>query len=160
MLWFLFHNIITHFTFMEVQTRNLSVFLLGTVIYTVLYSWLGTFSREQNPFFNGIFNFFYYIVLADAFAMGVLYKNYFGRPIHAEVKETLGASYTATNVEPITHIEINEPNIPVVQAVPELLGYVDSGSDYESDADSSEGFAKDSALGEAFNTNGISNADS
>lgn len=156
MLWFLFHNIITNFTFMEVQSRNLYVFLIGTVFYTLIYSWLGTFSKEQNPFLNSIFNFFLYIILADGFAMAILYKNYFGRPIHSEVKETLGASpptVTATNVEPITHIEtdnISVNDIPV--AMPQLSNSVTNTSD------NMEGFMKDSALGDSYNTNGVSNA--
>ena len=160
MLWFLSHNIITNFTFMEVQTRNLYVFLIGTVIYTLLYSWLGTFSREQNPFLNGMFNFFLYIILADGFAMAVLYKNYFGRPIHSEVKETLGASpptVLATNVEPITHIETDDisvndiPTNDIPVAVPQLSNSVTNAPD------NMEGFMKDTALGDSYSTNGNSN---
>jgi hypothetical protein len=108
MLWFILHHIFKNFTFLENQTRNLTTFLLGTVIYVLFYSYIGSMDFSNNLFFKKLFGFFYYIVMADGFAMAILYKNFYKQTILTEIKETLGTSgpKTVTTLEPI--IETNE----------------------------------------------------
>lgn len=91
MLWFTLHNIMQNFEFMSNQTKNLTTFVVGVTIYTLFYSYMGSIDFSRNLFAKGFFNFFYYIVLADAFAMGIIYKNYYKYSIFNEVRETIGA---------------------------------------------------------------------
>lgn len=91
MIWFLLHNFIKQFDGIDVQTKNLTVFLIGVTIYTFVYSWLGSNSRNDRSFSYFFFNFFTYVILADAFSMAIIYKNYFNKSIFNEVKETFGA---------------------------------------------------------------------
>lgn len=91
MLWFIIHNILKNFSYMETQTRNLTTFLTGTVLYVLFYSYVGSLDFDSNPFLKRLFGFFFYIVLADGFAMAVLYKNFYKQTIFTEVKETFGA---------------------------------------------------------------------
>jgi hypothetical protein len=152
MLWFTIHNFLKNFTSMENQNRNLTTFLTGTVLYVLFYSYAGSFDFNSNLFFKRIFGFFIYIIIADGFAMAILYKNFYKQTIFTEVQETLGSSgpkMTAANVEPITTVEANlsddeNTNAPLLN----------NNSDY---IDEQEGFTKDSALGDAYNTNGNSN---
>jgi hypothetical protein len=149
MLWFTIHNFLKNFTSMENQNRNLTTFLTGTVLYVLFYSYAGSFDFNNNPFFKRLFGFFIYIVIADGFAMAILYKNFYKKTIFTEVQETLGSSgpkMTAANVEPITTVEANlsddeNTNSPLLN----------NNSDY---IDQQEGFTKDSALGDTYNTNG------
>lgn len=152
MLWFIIHNFLKNFTSMENQTRNLTTFLTGTVLYVLFYSYAGSFDFIDNPFLKRLFGFFIYIVIADGFAMAILYKNFYKQTIFTEVEETLGSTgpkMTAANVEPITTVEANlsDDNIDVP--------LLNNNSDY---IDEQEGFTKDSALGDTYNTNGHSNA--
>lgn len=91
MLWFFIHHLVQNLVAGEEQTKNLITFLSGTVIYTLFYSYLGTFDFSVHLFLKGMFNFFYFVVLADAFAMAVIYKNYYKQTILTEVKETIGS---------------------------------------------------------------------
>lgn len=154
MIWYIIHNILKLFSpNMEQQHRNLTTFLIGVVLYTLFYSYVGTLGQEHT-FLNVFFKYSVYILLADAFAMAILYKNFYKHTIFREVEETIGASapkQTAANVEPIVTVEA-QINTPSHEMLPELL----DDSNYNDD-DSMEGFAKDSALGERFNTNGKSN---
>lgn len=152
MLWFMIHNFLKIFDSMENQTRNLTTFLTGTVIYVLFYSYAGSFDFIDSPFFERLFGFFIYIVIADGFAMSILYKNFYKQTIFTEVEETLGSTgpkMTATNVEPITTVEANmhynNNNIPLLN----------NESNY---IDEQEGFVKETALGNAYSTNGNSNA--
>ncbi len=97
MLWFLLHQVLKVFPFGDDQTKNLTTFLVGTVIYTLFYSYIGSLDFQSNQFFKVFFNFFFYIVLADAFAMAVVYKNYYKHTILTEVKETLGSPTEKNN---------------------------------------------------------------
>jgi hypothetical protein len=93
---------------MENQTRNLTTFLSGTVIYVLLNSYIGSVDLRNNPFLFKLFGFFMYIIMADGFAMAILYKNFYKQTIFTEVNETLGASgpkMTAENVEVIETVE-------------------------------------------------------
>lgn len=87
MLWFALHNIIKQFTDLTVETRNLTTFMVGVVIYTLMYTFLGSITRENNAFLFTFFNFFGYIILADAFSMAIIYKNHFHKPIVSEFNE-------------------------------------------------------------------------
>ena len=87
MLWFILHNIIHLFSFGENQTKNLFTFLIGVVSYTFIYTWLGSINKEDNVFIFTLFNYFSYIILADAFAMAVIYKNYYKSSIIGEATE-------------------------------------------------------------------------
>ncbi len=89
MIWFLIHNIVQLFPSDNNQKKNLTTFLLGVVIYTILYSWIGTLTYENNKFLFTFFNFFFYIVLADAFSMAVIYKNYYNTTILTEIKDVV-----------------------------------------------------------------------
>lgn len=73
--------------FGSVQTKNLFTFLIGVVSYTLIYSWFGATSKENNLFIFTLFNYFVYIILADAFAMAIIYKNYYKTSIIGEAKE-------------------------------------------------------------------------
>lgn len=151
MLWFTIHNILKTFSSMENQTRNLTTFLTGTVLYVLFYSYAESFDFIDNPFFNRIFGFFIYIVIADGFAMAILYKNFYKQTIFTEVNETIGASGPKMTAEYVEPIETVEANILPTTNQPLL----NNQSDY---IDENEGFARDSALGDAYNTNGQSNA--
>ena len=91
MIWFIIHNFLKTLTFFENQTRNLTTFLTGVFIYVLFYSYVGSLDLEDNKFFKLFFNFFIYIVLADGFAMAIIYKNFYKQTILTEVKETFGA---------------------------------------------------------------------
>ena len=83
--------------------------------------------------------------------MAILYKNFYKQTIFTEVNETLGSSgpkMTAENVEPIATVEAN--------IMPEFRNpLLNNNSNIIND---NEGFARDSALDDAYNTNGQSNA--
>lgn len=104
MIWYIIHNILkTLAPNMEPQNRNLTTFLTGVVLYTLFYSYVGTLGREHT-FLNVFFKYSIYILIADAFAMAILYKNFYKQTIFKEVEETLGSSMpkqTAVDVEPI-----------------------------------------------------------
>ena len=129
----------------EPRHRNLITFLTGAVLYTLFYSYVGTLERE-NTFLNAFFKYSIYIALADAFVMAILHKNFYK---HTKFRENMG-SKTATKVEPIITVE-DQIDTSREEKLPELLNETNY---YD---DSMEGFAKDSALGEIFNTNGKSN---
>lgn len=178
MIWYTLHNILkTLFPNMEQQHRHLTSFLIGVILYTLFYSYVGTLGREHT-FLNVFFKYSVYILISDAFAMAILYKNFYKRTIFKEVEETIGTSgpkQTATNVEPIMSAEAcvkndehldnissstkknkdkkiknkNKENIEK-QPFPEISNEIN-------DDDSMEGFAKDTALGDVFNTSGLNN---
>lgn len=161
MLWFAIHNILKSFSTMENQTRNLTTFLTGTILYVLFYSYVGSIDFNSNPFLKRLFGFFIYVVIADAFSMAILYKNFYKQTILTEVNETLGSSgpkITATNVEPIATAEatIKPPKKKIVKEpkINKNIPLLNENSDY---VDEREGFIKDSAYGDAYTTNGKSN---
>jgi hypothetical protein len=91
MLWFLTHQLMQNFESVENQTKNLTTFLFGVTVYTLIYSYVGSCDFSSNLFLKSFFGFFYYIILADAFAMAIIYKNYYKQTIFTEVKETVGS---------------------------------------------------------------------
>ena len=172
MIWYIIHNILkTIFPNMDVQHRNLTTFLTGVVLYTLFYSYVGTLGREH-LFLNVFFKYSIYILIADGFAMAILYKNFYKQTIFKEVEETLGTSgpkQTAANVEPIMTVEAvindsansaNDTAKPKKkskkkeeQILPVLLNENENNYNIEN-----EGFAMDSALGDFYTTNGVSNS--
>lgn len=100
--------------------------------------------------------------MADAFAMAILYKNFYKHTIFREVEETIGSNLpkqTAESVEPIYHVEeliIEYPKSEKIenaeimeeqkQEIPQLED--NTATVY----DDMEGFVKDSALGDHFTT--------
>ena len=90
MLWFTIHHIFQLLpSSIETKTRDLSTFLFGTFLYAFLYSYFKTYGQDH-PFLTCFLNFTLYIILADAFVMGVIYKNFYRQTIFTEVKETFG----------------------------------------------------------------------
>lgn len=148
MLWFTIHHFLKNFASMENQTRNLTTFLTGTVVYVLFYSYAGSFDFIDNPFLKRLFGFFIYIVMADGFAMAILYKNFYKQTIFTEVKETIGS--TPPKMTDI-YDDLSEAKIDEPQHIPLL----NNESDYVYE---NEGFANDSALGDVYTTNGNSNA--
>jgi hypothetical protein len=112
MLWFILHQFLQIFPSLENQTRNLITFLTGTTFYAIFYSYIGSFDFSDNLFFKRLFGFFVYIILADAFSMAIIYKNYYKHTILSEINETFGSSpkIVATNVEVITEAETETEN--------------------------------------------------
>jgi hypothetical protein len=156
MLWFLIHNIFKNFTSMESQTRNLTTFLTGTVLYVLFYSYVGSLDIIHDSFLKRLFGYFICIVMADGFSMALIYKNFYKQTIFTEANQTIGTSgpkMTATDVEPIETVEANV-HIPT-QNTSESIPLLNNESEY---IDENEGFTKDSALGNTYNTNGNSNA--
>lgn len=100
MLWYCIHNILKLVSpTMESQHRNLTTFLTGVVLYTLFYSYVGTLGTEHS-FLSVFFKYSIYIVIADAFAMAILYKNYYHHSIFKEVEETLGATKPEATLTP------------------------------------------------------------
>lgn len=88
MFWFLLHNFLQQFTNPNIttdQTRNLTTFVLGTLIHTIVYSYLGSLQLETNPFLKTFHGFYLYIVIADAIAIAIIYKNYYNSTILTEM---------------------------------------------------------------------------
>lgn len=114
MLWFIIHHIIQNFSLMSDQTKNLLTFVLGSTLYTLFYSYLGSFDFSCNLMFKSLFNFFFYIILADGFAMAIIYKNYYKQTIFTEVRETLGTRDTQA---PVVVVEAAvEESVPLQEA--------------------------------------------
>jgi hypothetical protein len=147
MIWFTIHHFLKNFASMENQTRNLTTFLTGTVLYVLFYSYAGSFDFIDNPFLKRLFGFFIYIVMADGFAMAILYKNFYKPTIFTEVKETLGSSPPKMTD---MYDDLSDSKIDESQHIPLL----NNESDY---IDEQEGFTKNSALGNAYSTNGNPN---
>ena len=153
MLWFTIHHIMKAFESMENQTRNLTTFLTGVVIYTLFYTYLGSLDFSQNVFLKSLFGFFHYIILADAFAMAVIYKNFYKTTIFNEVRETIGSN--TINKEVVNEVK-KEPIKPVKKKKPIKKSNSPMISNDET-FDEMEGFVKDSALGDAYSTNNKKN---
>ena len=124
MLWFIIHNFLKNFTAMENQTRNLTTFLTGTVLYVLFYSYAGSFDFIDNAFLKRLFGFFIYIVMADGFAMAILYKNFYKQTIFTEVNETLGSKKMTSKY---SGIEIDEIYNDIIESDSEdALSKIDS----------------------------------
>ena len=150
MLWFTIHHIMKAFESMENQTRNLTTFLTGVVIYTLFYTYLGSLDFSQNVFLKSLFGFFHYIILADAFAMAVIYKNFYKTTIFNEVRETIGSNSLNEEVKKEAPIKPVKKEKPIKKSNSPMISNDET-------FDEMEGFVKDSALGDAYNTNNKKN---
>ena len=150
MLWFTIHHIMKNFELMENQTRNLTTFLTGVVIYTLFYTYLGSLDFTQNVFLKSLFGFFHYIILADAFAMAVIYKNFYKTTIFNEVRETIGSN---TLNEEVKEKPIKKDKKPSKKSNNQMMLNSPMISNDET-FDEMEGFVKNSALGNTYSTNG------
>ena len=146
MLWFTIHHIMKTFESMENQTRNLTTFLTGVVIYTMFYTYLGSLDFTQNVFLKSLFGFFHYIILADAFAMAVIYKNFYKTTIFNEVRETIGSN---TLNEEVKEKPVKKDKKPSKKSNSSMILDNPMISNDET-FDEMEGFVKNSALGNAF----------
>ena len=109
MLWFILHNIIHLFPFGENQTKNLFTFLIGVVCYTFIYTLLGSItSKDDNLFMFTLFNYFTYILLADAFAMAIIYKNYYKTTIIGEATDVFTTNKTNKLTKEIEEFALNQ----------------------------------------------------
>ena len=148
MIWYLLHNSLkVLFPNMEPQHRNLTTFLIGTVLYTLFYSYVGTLGREHT-FLNVFFKYSIYILMADAFAMANLYKH----TIFREVEETIGSRQT---LKPIYLSEeypksVNIENAEIMEEQKQDVPQIEDNT--ATVYDDMEGFVKDSALGDHFTT--------
>ena len=156
MLWFTIHHIMKNFESIENQTRNLTTFLTGVVIYTLFYTYLGTFDFTQNVFLKSLFGFFHYIILADAFAMAVIYKNFYKTTIFNEVRETIGSNTLNEEVKEKPIKKQVKREKPVKNSNSSMMLNNPMISNDET-FDEMEGFVKNSALGNAYSTNGEQN---
>lgn len=165
MIWFIIHNFLKRYGSMENQTRNLTTFLIGTILYVLFYSYVGSLDLTKNKFIQLFFNFFIYIVLADGFAMAIIYKNFYKHTIFNEVKETFGSKYV-DEYNPLLDkpIKLKRPNIPKQEQEqeseeqdqePDKFLKLEETPDH--DETSNQGFSKDSAYGDVYTTNGVSN---
>lgn len=73
------------------ETKNLTIFLIGVHIYLFLYIYL---QNTEDRFLRLYANLMWWIITADAFAMGIIYKNYWGNSILTEVKEVMEGQTT------------------------------------------------------------------
>ena len=121
MLWYSIHSFLNLFEhIIQDKTRNFTTFLLGVVLYTLFYTYFGTYGPEF-PFISSFLKYAIYIILADGFVMAIIYKNYYNQTILTEVGETLGAHKPpmyaeAEVIKPID--QVNETNIePIMPPV-------------------------------------------
>jgi hypothetical protein len=121
MLWYSIHSFLNLFEHViQDKTRNFTTFLLGVVLYTLFYTYFGTYGPEF-PFICSFLKYAMYIILADGFVMAIIYKNYYNQTILTEVGETLGAHKPpmyaeAEVIKPID--QVNETNIePIMPPV-------------------------------------------
>ncbi len=154
MLWYSIHSFLNLFEHViQDKTRNFITFLLGVVLYTLFYTYFGTYGPEF-PFISSFLKYAMYIILADGFVMAIIYKNYYNQTILTEVGETLGAPKPHyAEAEVVGHINRDvEPIIKNVETdnIPELT----NGAEYN---DEEIEHSLDSALGDAYSTNGTNN---
>jgi hypothetical protein len=153
MLWFSLHTILASiFPYLEGnQTKNLFIFLMGVMFYTFLYTWFGTINRTDNVFIFTLFNYFWYIILADGFSMAIIYKNYFKTSIFREVNETFGLTKPEKiDINPNLKQTPKEPyDFPILNKKIKKNSSIEIpllSSTSHNGIDEREGFEKDSAL--------------
>lgn len=89
MLWFIIHHIVQSLISGSDQTKNLITFLSGTVCYTLIYAYLGAMDYENHKFGKYLYNFFIYIIIADAIAIAIIYKNFYKETVLNEITEVI-----------------------------------------------------------------------
>jgi len=86
MIYFILHHLFDILPFTKDckdVKKNCLTFLLGSIIHFIFYGMLKEY--KLTGMLKVITDFYVYIVLVDAIAMGVLYKTYYGRSILNEV---------------------------------------------------------------------------
>lgn len=166
MIWFIIHNFLKNFTFIENQTKNLTTFLIGIVLYVLFYSYVGSIDFNNNIFLKRLFGFFIYILIADAFSMAIIYKNFYKQTIFTEVKETIGSNnsekVTDENNDPILNItkensvcdDYVSTNLKKYKSEKDLLSLLENNSEHINENILSNSH---SALGDIYTTNCKSN---
>lgn len=67
---------------------NCTTLLMGTVLHILIVGYLKTKSNgNENSFIGNLFRWYYYLIVADMVCVGVIYKEYYGRSILAEVDD-------------------------------------------------------------------------
>ncbi len=117
MLWFIIHHIVQNLISASDQTKNLITFLSGTVFYTLLYAYLGALDYTNHKFGKYLFNFFIYIVIADAIAIAIIYKNFYKQTIFNEITKVIGKPNIATD-EVYTADDVDAINENTIDANP------------------------------------------
>ena len=157
MLWYSIHNFLNLFeNVIQNKTRNFITFLLGVVLYTLFYSYFGTYGPEY-PFLSQFLKYAMYIILADGFVMAIIYKNFYNQTILTEVNETFlkepptnKVKYTNTNTNKKEKQEKQEEKQKEKPIIFELDKTEDNNLDEYN-------YSSDSALGDAYTTNGNAN---
>lgn len=110
MIFFVLHQIVQKILGnLSEQTRNLITFLLGVVLYTLLWTYVNT-TKSDNFIVASIRYGFYYIFVSDCFAMGIIYKNYYNRSITTEVSSAWGndVSFADTKKNSTDYVNIEK----------------------------------------------------
>lgn len=136
---------------MEPQHRNLTTFLTGVVLYALFYSYVGTLDTEH-VFLSVFFNYSTYIVMADAFAMAILYKNHYHHSIFKEVEEMLGSTKPQATTSELVFNKRDNNVFDTDRETPnnDSENVLLLSNDSHNDSDSMEGFVKQSALDGVF----------
>ena len=67
---------------------NCTTLLIGTALHIMMTGYLRTASiGRENSFIGNLFRWYYYLIVADIIAVGVLYKEFYGRSILAEAEK-------------------------------------------------------------------------
>ncbi len=138
MLWFIIHNCLKKFTRIENKKRNVITFFAGMAWYIVFYYYIISLNSID---YHQLRSYFFYIGMADILAFATYKKNIFTED-NPFLREPIEPKMTATN-------DFNE------KATSENIPLLKNDSDY---IDENEGFVKETALGNAYTTNGNSNA--
>lgn len=94
------------------QTKNLFTFVFGTLLHTLVYSFLGSMNIMINPFWKTFHGFYSHIIFADAIAIGIIYKNYYNNSIFSELTQI---------IDPIQEQKLNQMPEPTFKIVEENL---------------------------------------
>ena len=149
MLWYSIHNFLNLFeNVIQNKTRNFITFLLGVVLYTLFYSYFGTYGPEY-PFLSQFLKYAMYIILADGFVMAIIYKNFYNQTILTEVNETF-LKEPPTNKVKYTNKKEKKKEEKEKPIIFELDKTEDNNLDEYN-------YSSDSALGDAYTTKGNSN---
>lgn len=95
------------------QTRNLLTFLLGVILYTVLWTYLYNHTNNNNLIITSLKWGFSYILIADCFAIAVIYKNYYKKSINNEIKQVINLTEEKINENPEIKSEYDNTNIDI-----------------------------------------------
>ncbi len=110
MLWFIIHHIVQSLISASDQTKNLITFLSGTVFYTLFYAYLGALDYANHKFGKYLYNFFIYVIIADAIAIAIIYKNFYKQTIINEITEVIGGNKTSNANENVVFLDENTIN--------------------------------------------------